>query len=205
MALPLEVPVRFLGDLCLPEHSKSVPPLQARDHQRLCGVKLAGKQRRRLNDPGQVSRAIHTAVLHVAACEENTKLSCLCFPSLYIHAKKGCPSSKVICVRPLCFLRDQATHGFPNGISLRSFDAEFWICKGREVSFASWSLKCLLATSNKYCSIFASREHKGDVAALIFLIKSTFWYLVFCYFFLNGHTRGPWLWPPPQLWRHQIL
>lgn len=125
MALPLEVPVRFLGDLCLPEHSKSVPPLQARDHQRLCGVKLAGKQRRRLNDPGQVSRAIHTAVLHVAACEENTKLSCLCFPSLYIHAKKGCPSSKVICVRPLCFLRDQATHGFPNGISLRSFDAEF--------------------------------------------------------------------------------
>lgn len=89
MPLLPEAPVRVGGDLRLPQRPAPVPPLQARDRRGVCGgVELAGEQRRRPDDPRQVSRAVHTAVAHVAACGErprNLVTSQLCSAAACSH------------------------------------------------------------------------------------------------------------------------
>lgn len=83
----LEAPVRVRGNLRLPQRLASVPPLQARDRGRVCGgVELAGKQRRRPNDPRQVSWSVHTAVADVTACGERPRNLVTFLPaSVYSH------------------------------------------------------------------------------------------------------------------------
>lgn len=88
MTLLLEAPVRVRGDLRLPQRLASVPPLQARDRGGVCGgVEPAGEQRRRPNDPRQVSWSVHTAVADVAACGERPRNLVTFVPaSVYSHA-----------------------------------------------------------------------------------------------------------------------
>lgn len=79
-----------------------MPPLQARNHKRVCqGVEFVGKQSRRFNDPWQVSWSVYTAVLDVVTCKGKCR-HLAAFVSVYIHAKKWLPSSKSS-VRPLHF------------------------------------------------------------------------------------------------------
>lgn len=93
MSLLWKPPVWLHRNLCLPQHSKSVPPLQTRDHKRVCwGVEFAGKQRRRLNDPRQVSWTIYTALPDITACKKKPQDLAAFVPlSVSIHIKKSDP------------------------------------------------------------------------------------------------------------------
>lgn len=90
MSLLWKPPVRLHRSLRLPQRSKSVPPLQTRDHKRVCGgVEFAGKQRRRLDDPWQVSWPIYTAFLDITACKKKPQDLAAFVPlSVSIHIKK---------------------------------------------------------------------------------------------------------------------
>lgn len=90
MSLLWKPPVWLHRNLCLPQRSESVPPLQTRDHKRVCwGVEFAGKQRRRLDDPWQVSWPIYTALLDITACEQKPQdLAAFVPSSVSIHIKQ---------------------------------------------------------------------------------------------------------------------
>lgn len=95
MTLLLKAPVWLRGDLCLPQRLEPVAPLQARDHQGVCRVHFAGKQRRRPNDPRQVSWSIHAALVDVAPCRKKHKNLVPLSRQFTFTPKKRC-SSKVI-------------------------------------------------------------------------------------------------------------